>query len=72
MKLSRAFQKYTNVFTTETQRTRRRKQLSSVCRETAANERASPAVGGAGFLAHRRLPMGKKVRQTSVLSVPPW
>jgi len=56
--------------TTETRRTQRRIQFSSVCRETTANERASPALGGAGFLAHRRLPMGKKVDETSALSVP--
>jgi hypothetical protein len=70
--LSTAFQKYSDIFTTESQRTRRRIQFSSVCREATANGRASPAVGGAGFLAHRRLPMGKKVEETSVVSMPPW
>jgi hypothetical protein len=66
------FQKYSNIFTTESRRTRRRIEFSSVFRETTANERAFPAVGGASFLAHRRLAMGKKVEKTFVLSVPQW
>ncbi len=44
-KLITGFQKYSNGFTTEKRRTRRRKPFSSVCRETTANERASPAAG---------------------------
>ena len=65
--LSARFQKYTNIFTKKSRRTQRRIPFSSVCREATANERAFPAVGGAGFLAHRRLPMGKKLKETSVL-----
>ena len=61
--LSARFQKYTNIFTKKSRRTQRRIPFSSVCRETTANERVSPAAGGAGFFAHRRLPMGKKSRK---------